>query len=157
MELLKQSIELIEKQAGRIVYTSSVYETSPWGFQDDTYFLNQVVAIETLLSPFDLLAALLNIESAIGRIRTGKNYSSRLIDIDILFYGNQVIDQKHLKVPHPRLHERRFALVPLAEIAGELVHPVFSLTINQLVGQCMDQSEVKPYTNKAFAQNPPTK
>ena len=153
MELLNQSVELIEKQVGRIVDASSVYETSPWGFQDDVFFLNQVVAIETLLSPFDLLAALLNIESAIGRTRTGKNYTSRLIDIDILFYEGQVIDRENLIVPHPRLHERRFTLVPLAEIAGGLVHPVFSLSINQLLENCTDQSDVKPYRNITISQN----
>lgn len=141
-EMLSQATELIQKQAGKITASSSVYETAPWGFFDETFFLNQVLCIETLLLPYDLLDALLHIETSIGRKRHGKNYTSRLIDIDILFYEDHIINHEHLTVPHPRLHERRFALLPLTEIAAGLVHPVSRLTIGELVLQCKDSSEV---------------
>ncbi len=141
-EMLKQATELIEKQAGKITASSSVYETAPWGFFDEKFFLNQVLCVETLLSPYDLLDALLRIETLIGRTRHGNNYISRIIDIDILFFGNHIINQEHLTIPHPRLHKRKFTLLPLAEIAAGFVHPVFRLTVGDLVLRCTDSSEV---------------
>jgi 2-amino-4-hydroxy-6-hydroxymethyldihydropteridine diphosphokinase len=151
-EMLSLATELIQKQAGKITASSSVYETAPWGFFDETFFLNQVLCIETLLSPHDLLEALLHIETSIGRKRRGTNYTSRLIDIDILFYGDHIINHEHLTVPHPRLHERRFVLLPLTEIAASLVHPLLKLTIGELVLQCKDSSEVNLFFPKPVPQ-----
>jgi 2-amino-4-hydroxy-6-hydroxymethyldihydropteridine diphosphokinase len=154
--MLSKALELIEEQSGKIIEVSSVYQSAPWGFSDPINFLNQVICLETLLSPEDLLAKLLNTETSLGRTRHGKDYNSRLIDIDILFYDHQVIDQPHLIVPHPRLHQRRFTLVPLAEIAAGFVHPVIGLPIIELLKNCEDQNPVdltipKPVALKATA------
>ena len=155
-EMLKQAAGLIEKQVGKRTASSSVYETAPWGFFDKTFFLNQVLCVETLLSPYDLLDALLRIETVIGRIRHGKNYISRIIDIDILFFGNHIINQEHLTIPHPRLHERKFTLLPLAEIAAGFIHPVFRLTVGDLVLRCTDSSEVNLFFSEPVPQKEKT-
>ena len=146
IQMLIQAAGLIEKNTGKIISSSSVYETAPWGFEDETYFLNQVHCLQTLLTPFNLMAALLRIETAIGRKRQGNNYTSRLIDIDILFFDDHIVDHEHLTVPHPKLHQRRFALTPLAEIAPDFIHPVLRITIRDLAQQCKDESEVHLYT-----------
>jgi 2-amino-4-hydroxy-6-hydroxymethyldihydropteridine diphosphokinase len=143
--MLMQATALIERNTGTIILSSLVYETAPWGFEDETYFLNQVHCLQTLLSPFDLMAALLRIETSIGRKRHGNNYSSRLIDIDILFYDDYIVDHENLTIPHSRLHHRRFALTPLAEIAPDFIHPVLGITIRDLAQQCKDESEVHIY------------
>lgn len=143
--MLMQATARIEKNTGKIISSSSVYETAPWGFDDETYFLNQVHCLQTLLSPFDLMAALLRIETSIGRKRHGNNYSSRLIDIDILFYDDHIVDHEHLTIPHPRLHQRRFVLTPLVEIAPDFIHPVLGVSIRDLTQLCNDESEVHLY------------
>ena len=142
-EMLAKARELIDEQIGNIIKSSSVYETAPWGFDDKVSFLNQVIYIETLYNPFCLLDQLLQIESYIGRIRTSKNYSSRNIDIDILFFNDYVINDKHLVIPHPRLHLRRFTLIPMAEIARDHIHPLFNRSIEALLKECNDTKEVK--------------
>ena len=116
--------KMIEESIGSVVSVSSVYETEPWGFESDNEFLNMVLCVETDLSPSGLLGRILMIESQLGRIRCENQYSSRNIDIDILLYNNEIVNEAALEIPHPRMHERRFVLVPLAEIAPELIHPV---------------------------------
>ncbi|MGB4204115.1 MAG: 2-amino-4-hydroxy-6-hydroxymethyldihydropteridine diphosphokinase [Bacteroidales bacterium] len=143
IEMLAKARDLIDEQIGSIIKSSSVYETAPWGFDDKISFLNQVICIETLYDPFCLLDQLLQIESYIGRIRTSKNYSSRNIDIDILFFNDYVINDQHLVIPHPRLHLRKFTLIPMAEIAGEHIHPLFNRSIEALLDECSDTKEVK--------------
>jgi len=145
-QMLMQAAGLIQENTGKIISSSSIYETAPWGFEDEIYFLNQIHCVQTLLTPIDLLAALLQIETTIGRIRHGNNYTSRLIDIDILFYGDHIVDHEHLAIPHPRLHQRRFVLTPLVEIAPDFIHPVLGITIRELALQCRDISEVHLYT-----------
>lgn len=114
---------MLAAQAGiRVISTSSFYETEPVGFRDQGWFVNQVAGIETTLSPFDLLLVTQHIESALGRTRAIR-WGPRSIDIDILLYGDLVIDHADLTIPHPRMTERRFVLVPLAEIAPSLRHP----------------------------------
>jgi len=152
LTMLSHAAELIGQNTGTITASSSVYETAPWGFYDETYFLNQVICLETLLPPYDLLDSLLHIETSIGRTRQGKNYSSRTIDIDILFYGDHIINHEHLTIPHPRQHERRFSLLPLAEIAPGFVHPVFKVTIHELLLKCSDVSEVHLYVGEPVSQ-----
>jgi 2-amino-4-hydroxy-6-hydroxymethyldihydropteridine diphosphokinase len=108
---------------GEVVAVSSVRETDPWGYADQPPFLNAVAAVETALSARELLAELLQIERSLGRTREGSRYGPRTIDLDILLFGDAVIDEPGLAVPHPHLHERRFALEPLHELDPGLVVP----------------------------------
>ena len=159
---LSEALEMIELHAGPVVKKSLLYTTEPWGFTDATPFLNQVVEIETILDPAGLLDKLLTIEVKLGRIRPfdgcgcgvpsamdgdspGKEtpaYSGRTIDLDILFYGAQLVFTDSLMIPHPRLHERKFTLVPMCEIAPDFVHPLLKKTISVLLHACSDQSKV---------------
>lgn len=116
----------------QVVASSSIYETDPWGYPDQPAFLNQVVQIETRLPPPALLVTLKDLERILGRRPTFR-YGPRLIDLDILFYGNLVIDTPMLTIPHSRLAERAFVLVPMVEIAPDLIHPVLGLTMQQLL------------------------
>lgn len=125
---------------------SSVYETPPWGFTEQPSFLNQVVKVETYLTPEALLGHLKRIEIAMGRVPSFEN-GPRLIDIDILFFDEAIIDTAAIAVPHPRLHKRAFVLVPLAEIAPELIHPVLRKSVNELL-EDVDQSEITLFKGK---------
>jgi 2-amino-4-hydroxy-6-hydroxymethyldihydropteridine diphosphokinase len=136
----------LNQQVGTITNQSSIYETEPWGFESDDIFWNQVIEIETSLSPEEILLQTQQIEHDLGRIRKANQYDSRIIDIDILFYGDQVIQLENLIVPHPRIQERKFALVPLCEIAPELIHPVFLKSIRQLLAECTDTLTVEKVT-----------
>ena len=125
---------------------SSVYETPPWGFVEQDAFLNQVIKAETYLEPEPLLRHLKRLETALGRVPNFQN-GPRLIDIDILFFDDAVIDTPPLVVPHPRLHERAFVLVPLAEIEPDFVHPTIQKPIRNLRDE-VDRSEIRIYTGK---------
>lgn len=138
---LNQAIELLNKEAGFISNSSSLYETRAWGKEDQPDFLNQALQLETELSPDQLLEVLLRIEEKIGRERS-KKWEARVIDIDILFYDNLVVESDHLNIPHKHLHERNFTLIPMLEIAPELEHPVFSKTIEELYWASKDPLEV---------------
>ena len=122
---------------GNIIAVSGIYETAAWGKTDQPDFLNQVIQMETALTPQQLMVALLEIEAKMGRQRAEK-YSPRTIDLDILYYNDEIIDQPGLMIPHPRLQLRRFVLEPLYEIAPNLVHPVFGKTTYQLLLECPD-------------------
>lgn len=150
---LDHAIRLIGRRTGRILKKSSIFETDPWGFSSEQLFLNLVLEVETELAPDILLDELIGIEREMGRIRSD-GYTSRIIDVDILFYGNQVIHTASLKIPHPLLQERKFVLVPLAEIAAELVHPVLGIPIHELLVQCPDMGRVtKQGQNPNFYYN----
>jgi len=135
----------INNTIGKIISSSSFYETEPWGFNDENFFLNQCIIIETTLTPENVLQELLAIEEKMGRTRVGKLYASRIIDLDILFYDDMILETPQLVIPHPLLHKRRFVLMPLAEIAPEMIHPVFKKTIHQLLEECDDKMKVELY------------
>lgn len=135
----------IEEECGRITKCSSLYESEPWGFKSETMFVNQVIVIETVLTPFELLDRTMQIEKSLGRKRNGvsNGYSSRTIDIDILFFGKEQISTERLTVPHPRITQRRFTLVPLAEISPRFIHPTEHKTTAKLLKECPDKSAVE--------------
>lgn len=138
---LKKATNLL-KQQGRILKCSSIYETEPWGFEANSYFLNQAVLLETKLTPRKLLSYIHHAEKLLGRRRNAPLFESRVIDIDILFYNDEVIKEQDLIIPHPEIQNRLFSLLPLGEIANDLIHPVFNKTINQLEKNCKDSSKL---------------
>lgn len=141
---LQQAVAQIPMNCGLIVRVSNVYSTEAWGLEDQPDFLNMAVEVDTDLSPIGLLKATQQIEEQLGRQREVK-WGQRTLDIDILLYGAEIIDEEQLKIPHPYLPERRFALVPLNEIASEVVHPQLQKTVNQLLEDCSDELEVLAY------------
>ena len=131
MENLQLAVAEIEKFS-TITTQSSIYETQPWGFTAQAVFLNQVLAIETQLEPFDLLDALKMAEKHIGRTSTFR-YGPRLIDIDILFFDQLILEDEKLIIPHPKIAERAFVLIPLDEIAPQLLHPLLHRSVHEMV------------------------
>lgn len=141
-EHLAAARDLIGHHCGIIIKKSSVYETAAWGKEDQPSFLNQALGIETKLNARQLIRRILKVEKIMGRIRKEK-YGPRIIDIDILLFNNEVHNYPLLKLPHPEMPNRRFALLPLAEIAPDIVHPVFQKKISQLLKECKDELPVK--------------
>ncbi|MFA6022324.1 MAG: 2-amino-4-hydroxy-6-hydroxymethyldihydropteridine diphosphokinase [Rhodospirillales bacterium] len=119
-------------QLGQVARLSRVYETAPLYVTDQPAFLNMAACLDTALAPQALLGQLKTLEDELGRVAS-RRYGPRLIDLDILLHGDNVVDLPHLSIPHPRLTERRFALAPLADLAADVIHPVAKLTIAQLL------------------------
>ena len=138
---LALATRLIGRSCGSISAQSGFYETAAWGKNDQPAFLNQALLLETPLPAAELLHELLDIEKTIGRIRLEK-FGPRTIDIDILLFNQEICDEPQLKIPHPQLANRRFALTPLAEIAASYIHPVLQKSIAVLLKECPDQLEV---------------
>jgi len=142
LETLQFAVERLE-QLGHVSALSSYYLTTPWGYQSDNLFLNQVVSLETQLDPYILLTELQQIERTAGRIpSTLSHYCDRPLDIDLLVYDDRIISDPILTLPHPKMHLRQFVLVPFTEIAPTLKHPVFHQTMEQLLAICSDTSTV---------------
>ncbi len=142
-ENLRQAIELIANNIGELEAISSVYETAAWGKTNQPSFLNQAAAIKTNLPAIEVLNKGLEIEALLGRIRKDK-WGERLIDIDLVLYGSEIIDIEHqLQVPHPQMQNRKFVMAPLAEIAPNVLHPVLGITISEILKNISDELEVK--------------
>lgn len=143
-ENLKKAIISLGEKVGKVLQVSPVYETAAWGGTDQPDYLNQALLVETSLSASELLHTLLDVEKQLGRFRQEK-YGARVIDIDILFFNDEIIQTADLVVPHPHIQNRRFVLAPMAEIAPDLVHPVLDKTIIGLLEACPDPLNVKKF------------
>lgn len=141
---LREAIKLIQSRIGAAEQVSRIYESEPWGYSSENRFCNCCLSVRTRLDPLPLLDQVLGIEKKMGRERLGMGYSDRIIDIDLLLFGDMQIDHPRLTLPHPAIGERMFVLAPLAEIAPGLIHPVTGLTIGQMLEQCGDQTNVTP-------------
>lgn len=141
-ELLKQGRQLLSAEAGNILRHSGIYETASWGREDLPAHLNQVLILATPFDPFTLLSNIHSIEHRLGRSRQ-ERWGLRTLDIDILFFDQEIVHQDRLHIPHPRLQDRRFVLVPLAELVPDLIHPEFHKTIATLLQECKDNLPVE--------------
>ena len=142
---LEKACREISLRCGEIVIASSVYETAAWGVENQPAFFNQVVKLNTGMDAYELLKNLLKIEEDFGRKRERK-YGPRIIDLDIIFFNDGIINEPGLKIPHPEMQNRRFVLEPLNEIASGKIHPVFNKDVNQLLDECPDRLEVNKIT-----------
>jgi 2-amino-4-hydroxy-6-hydroxymethyldihydropteridine diphosphokinase len=137
IEWLNLCLQMLAKRCGNIIATSGIYETAAWGLPDQPDFLNMAVCLETTLNAIETLSEIRFIEETLKRQRTIK-WGQRTLDIDILFFNDEMINTPELHIPHPHLQDRRFVLVPLNDIAADLVHPVLKKTIAQLLTECPD-------------------
>ncbi|HMU10145.1 MAG TPA: 2-amino-4-hydroxy-6-hydroxymethyldihydropteridine diphosphokinase [Ferruginibacter sp.] len=141
---LRKAISLIEKKIGKIIRRSSLYSTAAWGNTSQPDFLNQVITVETKLSAAQTIQNILAIEKKMGRVRTVKN-APRIIDIDILFFNKEIINQAGLQVPHPQIQNRCFVLTPLNELSPNFKHPVLKRSVHHLFIHCPDKLNVKKF------------
>ena len=141
---LTQAKKYIAIEVGKILKTSNLYESESWGVIDQPEYINEIIKIETELNPEALLLNILDIEKRIGRKREYK-WSARVIDIDIIFYNNIIINNTNLTIPHKHMHERNFVLFPLNEIASEYVHPILNKKVKELLCSCRDLTKIEKY------------
>lgn len=139
---IKEALRLIQKDIGEVILISKIYETKSWGFQSDD-FLNLCILIKSELIPAKLIIKLKNLEEKIGRERNNEKIEAREIDIDILFYSDEIVNQKDLIIPHQRLHLRNFVLYPLNDIAADFIHPILLKSVNELLDECEDNDTPK--------------
>jgi len=143
--VFNSSIKNISSSVGEVINTSSLFESEAWGFESENLFLNQVVVVETSKSPYECLKLTQDIEQKLGRVRHNERYSSRVIDIDLLFYNSEVVNMPDLIIPHPRIQERNFVLAPLNEVMTDFMHPVLNKKISTLLDECTDKGIVYEY------------
>lgn len=148
---LETAAALIQKQIGKIIRLSALYETEAWGIMNQPPFYNQVLEIETLLSPREVLRLILKIEEEMGRKRSIKN-AARIIDIDILFFNHEIIKEHNLIIPHPEIANRRFVLLPLLELEPHKIHPVLHKSIQELLSETKDKLKVIPVVEGAASE-----
>jgi len=141
-KIFKETKKLINDRIGLITKQSSVYATEPWGFVSDLFW-NQAIIAETTLDPFEILQQSQAIEKSMGRIKLSDNYEARTMDIDLLFYDDLQVSTPNLAIPHPKMSERKFVLIPLNDIAPEKIHPGSGLTVHEMLLKCKDQLKVK--------------
>lgn len=139
---LEEARDFIDFNLGDVIAVSAIYESEPWGMTDVPNFLNQVVQIQTELPNEELLSEIAELEEFFGRERSAEGYVSREMDIDVLFIDQEIIETETLRVPHPRIAERKFVLAPLAEIAPDFIHPELKKSIQELLASCPDKSQV---------------
>ena len=139
---IKEALRLIQKDIGEVILISKIYETKSWGFQSDD-FLNLCILIKSKLIPAKLISKLKKIEESVGRERNNDKIEAREIDIDILFYSDEIVNQKDLIIPHQRLHLRNFVLYPLNDIAADFIHPILLKSVNKLLNECEDNDTPK--------------
>ena len=142
---INNAIQKIQSICGEVIQLSAVYDTAPWGYTEQDSFLNQVVVLDSNMHPTQLMLHLLEIEKEIGRVRDIK-YGPRLIDIDILLFDDEIINNSILTLPHPEMQNRKFALMPLVEVANELMHPILKQTVTELLLNCTDTCHVQKFS-----------
>ncbi|WNB18693.1 2-amino-4-hydroxy-6-hydroxymethyldihydropteridine diphosphokinase [Marivirga arenosa] len=143
-KVLSNAVELLEKNGVKVTKKSSIYETAAWGKTDQQAFLNQVIQIATDLEPKILLRLILRLEIELGRVRKEK-WGERLIDIDILYYNDLILEESEIKIPHPGIPDRKFTLIPLYEICPQEIHPTLKKSQTKLMRDCKDDLEVSLY------------
>ncbi|HJT72875.1 MAG TPA: 2-amino-4-hydroxy-6-hydroxymethyldihydropteridine diphosphokinase [Chitinophaga sp.] len=143
---LRQAVDQINEQVGRVEKISAIYETAAWGVTEQPDYLNQALLVNTLLDALTLLRTVLDIEHDIGRIRRQK-WGARVIDIDIIFFNDEIINLPELKIPHPQMQYRQFVLVPLKEILPHWQHPVLHKDITELLALCTDKLPARKFEN----------
>ncbi len=143
---IKQSKKLIEERIGQIANQSGIYESEPWGFEHAQNFLNQVLEVQCTMDAMDILEISQGIEKELGRsVKTSDGYEGRTMDIDILFYEDEIINTERLVIPHPHLHKRKFTLLPLVEKWDNFLHPTLIKTMKELLIECNDEGWVKKF------------
>lgn len=140
---LQTATGLIQSEIGKIIRSSKIYVTDAWGITDQKSFYNQVHVVESNFSAKEVMENILKIEEEMGRVRTIKN-AARIIDIDILFFNDDIVNEQNLTIPHPEIINRRFVLSPLNEIASDMIHPVYKKNIHELLAMCKDELKAKP-------------
>jgi 2-amino-4-hydroxy-6-hydroxymethyldihydropteridine diphosphokinase len=143
-QLISDAVQEIEEHVGKINIRSQIYESMPWRAEGQANYLNQIIEIKTLFSAKETLAAILKIEHNLGRVRIEK-WGERLIDIDIIFFNNEIIETADLCIPHKHMHERNFVLAPLNEIASDFIHPKYNKTVSELFNESKDTEKVEEY------------
>ena len=141
--LFQQVISLIDERLGKLELQSALYQSPPWGFEHENDFINQVLIMNTEKDAEEVLQSCLQIEVDLGRKRTAQGYGARTIDIDVLFVNDEVMKTESLVLPHPRLHLRKFTLLPLVELIPDFVHPTLQKSMQELLVACEDNSEVR--------------